>query len=119
MSARIVIVDDDQDIRELVAFMLTDLGGFIVVGQAASVAEGRRVLERTRPDLAILDIGLPDGSGAELIGYPSEDPARSVVLSAQVTGYHAEMRSIGADAVLDKPCAPQVLIKAVAEVLKS
>ena len=115
MSVRVVIVDDDIDIRELLVLSLEILGDVQIVGEAGSLAEAREVLLATQADVAVLDIGLPDGSGADLIGFPEHDPPAAVVLSAQVSGDHAALYARGAASVLDKPCPPADLL---AEILR-
>src|ERR671922_2612744 len=62
----ILLVEDDPVLRTFLADNLT-ADGYEVV-PAEGVREGLRELEYGRPDLAIVDLGLPDGSGLELIG---------------------------------------------------
>ena len=58
---KILIVDDDADLLSLVAFALTQ-AGYVVV-KAGDVPEALGVFDAESPDLAILDINLPSGSG--------------------------------------------------------
>jgi PAS domain S-box-containing protein len=60
----ILHVDDDPDVLHLVGEALGDAGEVI---RAQSVIEARAILAARRPDLVILDLGLPDGSGLELL----------------------------------------------------
>jgi DNA-binding NarL/FixJ family response regulator len=64
----VVLVDDHDVVRRGVRDLLTDGGdtGVDVIGEAASVAEAMRVVLDLRPDVAVLDIGLPDGDGISL-----------------------------------------------------
>lgn len=64
---RVVLVDDSAVVRERVAATLSALGGVAVVGQATDVSEGLKLLRETKPDLLILDIGLPGESGLTLL----------------------------------------------------
>jgi DNA-binding response OmpR family regulator len=64
-APRIVIVEDDPVIREFLADNLTADG--YEVFPADSLQDALRHLEYKRPDLAVVDVGLPDGSGLELI----------------------------------------------------
>jgi PAS domain S-box-containing protein len=76
-------VDDDSDVRRLVA---EALGDHCDVVSADSLRAARRVLDRARPDVVILDIGLADGSGLELLPRLGADPLRKapvVIFSAQ------------------------------------
>lgn len=65
--ATILLVEDDDATRAFLADNLTADGYDLVV--AASAAEGRRLAETKYPDLAILDIGLPDASGLRLLEH--------------------------------------------------
>lgn len=62
-----------------------------VVGEAASVEEGKRVLQETRPDIAILDLRLPGGDGFELIQFVHDTIAGVAVL---VVSAHADAATI-------------------------
>ena len=61
----ILVVDDDADVRGLIVRVLRSRGN-VVVGQAGSVAEALASAEALRPDVALVDIGLPDGDGFSL-----------------------------------------------------
>ncbi|WP_428156188.1 response regulator [Brevundimonas sp.] len=60
----ILHVDDDPDILQVTA---ETLAGIAEITHATSLSQARKVLARVRPDLVILDLGLPDGSGLELL----------------------------------------------------
>jgi DNA-binding NarL/FixJ family response regulator len=62
---RVLVVDDEPRIRAVIAAQFERDPGFAVVGQAGSLADARGMLERA--DVAILDVGLPDGVGIDLI----------------------------------------------------
>jgi DNA-binding NarL/FixJ family response regulator len=64
---RILLVEDDAPTREHLARAIAAEPALALVGQAASVAEGRAQLAREAPDVLLTDLGLPDGSGIELI----------------------------------------------------
>ena len=64
-GARILIVEDDDLLRQVTAERL-DRSGY-AVETASTVAEGRTAIEQQMPDLALLDIKLPDGVGTELL----------------------------------------------------
>ena len=63
---RILLVDDHAQFRQALAFMLGREPDLTVVRQAGSLAEARAQLDVV--DVAIVDLGLPDGDGADLIG---------------------------------------------------
>jgi DNA-binding NarL/FixJ family response regulator len=62
---RLVIIDDHEALREGLAVLLRQ-GGMEVVAAAANVAAGLDVVDHAEPDVAIVDIRLPDGSGIDL-----------------------------------------------------
>lgn len=61
-----VLVDDHEIVRRGIKMVIEATGDLVVVGEAASVAEGVATVERLRPDVALLDLRLPDGTGLEL-----------------------------------------------------
>ena len=66
MVARsILVVDDDAAVRGLIVRIMTSRG-YAVVGEAGSVAAALEQAEALRPDVALVDIGLPDGDGFSL-----------------------------------------------------
>jgi chemotaxis response regulator CheB len=64
---RVLLVEDSPTVREAIASEFEADPRFELVGQAASVAEARALLAEA--EVAILDLGLPDGSGADLIRF--------------------------------------------------
>ena len=65
MMGSILVVDDDASVRGLIVRILRSWG-HAVVGEAGSAAEALRCVEGLRPDVALIDIGLPDGDGFAL-----------------------------------------------------
>jgi DNA-binding NarL/FixJ family response regulator len=63
---KLVIVDDHEALREGLVALLQQSGGIEVVGAAGNVAAGVDLVEHSEPDVAIVDIRLPDGSGIDL-----------------------------------------------------
>jgi DNA-binding NarL/FixJ family response regulator len=64
--ARVVLVDDHDLIRQGLKRAFDRSGEFEVVGEAGTLAEGRKAITLATPDVVILDIRLPDGNGLEL-----------------------------------------------------
>ncbi|HEY9909811.1 MAG TPA: response regulator transcription factor [Thermosynechococcaceae cyanobacterium] len=63
---RITLIEDHDLTRVGMRTALQQRGGFKVVGEAPNATEGLKLMESTRPDVAIVDIGLPDMDGVEL-----------------------------------------------------
>ncbi|MCP2259105.1 two component transcriptional regulator, LuxR family [Streptoalloteichus tenebrarius] len=66
MTVRTFLVDDHEIVRRGIADVLEPEPDIEVVGEAASVREATAVLPAARPDVAVLDVRLPDGNGVEL-----------------------------------------------------
>jgi len=67
MKKRIVIVDDHASVRDMLVCILKREPGYEVVGEAGTGLQALRVCESQRPDLVILDLLLPELSGAEVL----------------------------------------------------
>jgi PAS domain S-box-containing protein len=83
-QVRILLVEDHATVREAIAAMFEREPGFTVVGQAGSLAEARGMLDGV--DVALLDLGLPDGFGADLIEelHETNPRADALVLSGSL-----------------------------------
>jgi DNA-binding NarL/FixJ family response regulator len=102
---RVIIVEDHADFRELMQVLLGRQPDIDLLAQAGSLAEARDQAARFELDVAVLDLGLPDGSGADLIADLRRDgkEVRVLVLSASLDPAGMEKaRSAGADEILDK-----------------
>jgi DNA-binding NarL/FixJ family response regulator len=100
----ILLVEDHATVREAVATSFQQ-EGFEIVGQAESLAEARHVLRARPVDVALIDLGLPDGYGADLIKELREAHPRAQALVLSATLDRAEIaRAVerGAAGVLNK-----------------
>ncbi|MGH9047534.1 MAG: response regulator [Acidimicrobiales bacterium] len=66
MAVRVFLLDDHQVVREGVRRLLEADGDLLVVGEAATAADGLAAVGATHPDVAVLDVRLPDGDGIEV-----------------------------------------------------
>ncbi|CAN5543195.1 hypothetical protein BH10ACT7_BH10ACT7_12540 [soil metagenome] len=114
MTHTVVIADDDADIRQLVTIAVSRSGLEVV----ANVADGRSALEaihKYNPDLAILDISMPEMTGIEVCRAVRDDPGvtdlRILLLSASVDDVARNIGlEAGADYFLAKPFSPRELV---------
>ncbi|MEZ4327879.1 MAG: response regulator transcription factor [Polyangiales bacterium] len=120
-SARILVVDDEPDLADLVAFHLRDAGhDVVVVGNGTSaLAEA----QRRRPDLILLDLMLPDLSGTEVCRrLRRQESTRSVpVLMLTAKGEEVDRVvgfEVGADDYVVKPFSPRELVLRVDAILR-
>ena len=67
MSLRVLIVDDTRLARQELRTLLADMPGVECVGEADDVPAGQAAIERLRPDLVLLDIQMPSGTGFDLL----------------------------------------------------
>lgn len=118
---KILIAEDERDIRELVAFSL-QFGGFEVV-QAANGAEAVERAPVEKPDLILMDVRMPKMTGYEacraLKAMPDMRHIPVVFLSAK--GQESEIQTgleAGAEEYILKPFAPDELVKQVKLVLE-
>lgn len=65
-TVRIFLLDDHEVVRQGIAELLEDVDGFEVVGEAGTVAEALPRILAARPDVAVLDMRLPDGNGIDV-----------------------------------------------------
>jgi DNA-binding NarL/FixJ family response regulator len=81
MATRVLLVDDVVDVRRLVRTSLRFRGGFDVVAEASDGAEAVRLAEALRPDIVVLDLGLPDLAGHEVLSHIRQvSPSSKVVV---------------------------------------
>jgi DNA-binding NarL/FixJ family response regulator len=117
---KVMLIEDDTAFREALAFVLDKEQELEVVAQACSVAAAREVLDgglQGRLDVALLDLGLPDGDGTELLGElrKSNPYIKVMVLSATIEARRVEELLLRAevDAVLDKWQSPTQIVREV------
>jgi DNA-binding NarL/FixJ family response regulator len=102
---KVLIADDSIVVRDRLVTLLTDLHGVEVVGQAKDAVEARNLAEELRPDVAIVDVRMPKGSGADVVrDIKKLNPTPKVIV---LTNYpHPENRKKcierGADYFFDK-----------------
>ena len=66
MTIRVFLLDDHEVVRRGLRELLEDAGDLEVVGEASTAAEALQRIPATRPDVAVLDVRLPDGDGVEV-----------------------------------------------------
>jgi DNA-binding response OmpR family regulator len=119
---KILIIDDDADIRLIAGLSLTRVGGMTVV-EADGGASGLRKAREEHPDVILLDMMMPMMDGCATLAALRADPATATVpvifLSCKVVGSEIErLKGLGAAGVLTKPFDPRTLaadVRAVVE----
>jgi len=102
--SRILVVDDEQSMREMLAIMLTKEGYEVVT--ADSRAEAASALSRSPADMVVTDVKLPDGDGIEILRHVKAASPETVVVvmtAFGTTDAAVAARKLGAEAYLFKP----------------
>src|SRR6185369_3394438 len=116
---RIVVVDDHILFRQGLVTITGSEPDIEVIGQAGSVAEAVEIVHAAKPDIVLMDFGLPDGTGAEAtVRILAEDPECKIIfltMSEEDEDLFAAIRS-GAKGYLLKNIHPNKLIAALRSV---
>ena len=116
MSVTVFLVEDDPDVRQYVEDVVGSDPGMRIVGTAGSVAEANRKLLHSRVDVLIVDLGLPDRSGIEVIRKAYENRVSDSILVFSVLGDETPVLSAidaGAQGYLLKGGSPAELLSAI------
>lgn len=119
-TTRIVIVDDHPLVREGLIGLLAAESDFAVCGEASGAAEARQVVAENRPQVVIIDLTLPDGSGMDLIKeFKAKWPeTKLLVLSMHDESLFAErVLRAGAVGYVSKHEASRTIVQAVRTIL--
>ena len=117
---RVLVVDDDRDIRDLVTFKLEQAG--YEVRQAEDGLQALEAVREWAPDLVVLDVMMPGLSGVDVTRELRADPATAgtpvILLTAKAQEADVETGFVsGADDYVVKPFSPRELVSRVQAVL--
>jgi CheY-like chemotaxis protein len=115
-----LIVDDSDVLRRLIEMCLRPAG--FEIATAGSGTEALEVAESFAPDLVLLDIGLPDMTGWDVLAALRESQVNADVKVMILSGYedvHAESKQRGADSAIVKPFRNDELRKAAVELVSA
>jgi two-component system, OmpR family, phosphate regulon response regulator PhoB len=120
-ATKILIVEDEAPIREMIAFHLNRAGYETL--EAADCRQARQILADERPDLALVDWMLPDMSGLELtrmLKRDNENEDLAVIMLTARSDEHDKVTGLegGADDYVTKPFSPRELIARIQAVLR-
>ncbi len=118
---KILIVDDDEDIRHLLKYNL-DKEGFTAY-QASNGIECLEKIQEVKPDLVLLDVMMPEMDGIEVCEHIKADPKNKHILICFLTARNEDYSQIagleaGGDDYVAKPIKPKVLISRINAILR-
>jgi DNA-binding NarL/FixJ family response regulator len=116
MRTTIVLADDHELVRESIASLLREVPDFEVVGQCANGRQLLELVERVRPDVAVVDVSMPELNGIEAARRLREISSRTrvIALSAYTDeAYIRDMIDAGVVAYIIKSGAAKDLIQAI------
>ncbi len=116
---RLVIVDDHQGLRQILADALAEVPGFKVVGQASTGRETLELCQEVAPDIVLLDAMLPDANGLDLVrSLRRSSPRTRVVIYTGNTSPILVSRAVelGVSGFVEKSAAFPDLLKAIRSV---
>jgi|SRR3954466_3108352 two-component system OmpR family response regulator len=112
---KVLVVDDEPDIRRIARLGLSRVGGMEVV-EASNGAEGLLRAKEDHPDAVLLDVMMPAVDGPTTLARLREDPATAAIpvvfLTAKAIAAEVDrLKSLGAAGVLTKPFDPMTLAR--------
>jgi len=118
MSIKVLVVEDDGEIRAVLRTALAAEGFEVLT--AVSVSEATALLANDTPDVVVLDLGLPDGDGAQLVRAVRSTSAMPIIVAS---ARHQEAEKIilldaGADDYLTKPFSVSELLARIRVALR-
>lgn len=104
MAVRVLVVDDDQDIRMLLGMTLPLSGFFEVVGEAVDGEEAIGKADSLQPDVVLMDVMMPGVGGVEATRLIKQKHPSMIIVGFTASGDEgaAALMSAGATAVVDK-----------------
>jgi len=122
MSKRILVIEDQEDNRQIVRDLMTASGYELI--EATTGEEGLEAAARERPDLILMDIQLPGIDGYEVTRRIKADPNLRQIPIIAVTSYalsgdDKKAFAAGCDGYVTKPYSPRLLLAKIREYLPS
>lgn len=119
-EVRFLVVDDHPLIRRGIESTISQRPNWSVIAAVGKIIDGKRALAELKPDVAIVDLGLPDGNGLELIQWAQrESPATKILVSSMrdETLFARQCIREGASGFIAKQECDQQLVAAIEVIL--
>src|SRR4051812_11912184 len=116
--ARVLLVDDETALQRVIAPLLRSRG--LTVSIAGTAREAIDLFERERPQLVVLDLGLPDMDGAEVCRYIRERGDTPILILSARNGEKDKVAALdgGADDFVTKPFSSDELLARIRAALR-
>ena len=102
-TVRVIVADDERPARRFLLDLLTSIDGVSVVGEAAGGEEAVALIDAERPDLALLDLQMPEVGGLDVVRRVSRDALPLVAFVTAFDDYSIEAFELSAIDYLLKP----------------
>jgi DNA-binding NarL/FixJ family response regulator len=115
-TTTVALIDDHQTLLDLLTYAIAGEDDIAVVGSATTAAAGQRLVERTRPDVVLLDFVLPDADGVTLAAaLLDRHPALRVVMltASEDVGLISRAATVGASGFVAKSGALDQVLDAI------
>jgi two-component system, NarL family, response regulator DevR len=118
---KLFIADDNKAFRKRLASVLAGIEGIEIAGQAGEVSEAIKSIDRTAPDVIILDIHMPGGSGLDILKTVKSALHPPLVMMLTVgpgTEYREKCLAMGADYFFEKSSDLKKIMMILAKMVK-
>jgi len=118
---KVFIVDDSKIVRDRLVTLLSDLKKIEVIGQAKSTRQAIVAIRKLKPDVVILDIRMPGGSGIDLIPNIKKDKFPPIVImltNYPYPQYRKKCMDAGADFFFDKSTEFEKVIEVCQDLIR-
>ena len=116
---RVAVIEDHRVLIEALELMFNTEGEFEFVGAATTIEGGLNMVKETTPDVLLLDVGLPDGDGLDLVpAINTSSPCTQIVVMTGLADDNLLLRAIdvGVSGFVSKDCSLADLLSTVREV---
>ena len=121
LTKRVLIADDTDSMRGIIADFLRKRPGFEICGEARNGTDAVEKAKHLKPDLVLLDISMPIMSGLEAASIIKKHVPDTAIILFTMTGEYyrpALIKAVGVDAILAKPDGLAAVAEAIDSVLK-
>ena len=118
---KILIIEDDEDVRSVASLSLKLIGGLQVV-EAEGSAQGVKLAATEKPDAILLDMLMPEMDGSQTIDVLKRNPDTAAIpvvflTTRTLSSDSEEMKNLGAAGILHKPFDPMTLASQIREII--